>query len=467
MKIVLLLLLLCLFSGKMSACTIVSGTDKRGQTWAMNNEDFFHTASNYVNVFPAKDKTTLGYLTLTYGSPESSMQGGVNEAGLFFDVNALPPPQNYKLSRGKKPFPHGYMLEYMLQHCRTVPEFLALWDKYYLPDLGDQIHVADKYGNLAVIAPDTILRATQQLTSTNFNVCDTGPAKQSCWRYPIAQRLLAEGGVSQASLLQIAAATSQREFTTSVYTNLHNLSTGEIWFYLAEEYQTPWHTSVPALLKQGPQHILLASKFAQNASQRLAKVLQTQGTTEAVLHFLQAGQFSESEKESQLRLAFLNNFYIEKDFAKATVLFPLWEQYMSTNKRLDSTEVQFTKAEVFAVNGKNKEAIQVLEALKKPSCKTTALLANLRDTEATTAVIALPGYSAAKAVVVEVKGDYNFLRFMQRTPTGWRLHLQSNQQAVKYCFYVGGKRVVNPAQPIVQHQETVKGDYTSFNVLNL
>jgi hypothetical protein len=217
----------------------------------MNNEDFFHTSSNYVNVFPAQGKNTLGYLTLTYGSPESSMQGGVNEAGLFFDVNALPPPQNYKLSRGKKPFPHGYMLEYMLQHCRTVPEFLALWDTYYLPDLGDQIHIADKYGNLAIIAPDTILRATKQLTSTNFNVCDTGPAKQSCWRYPIAQRLLAEGGVSQASLLRIATATSQREFTTSVYTNMHNLSTGEIWFYLAEEYYTPWHTSVPALLKQG------------------------------------------------------------------------------------------------------------------------------------------------------------------------------------------------------------------------
>ena len=467
MRATLFLLLLLLPKSWASACTIVSGIDRKGQTWVMNNEDFFHTSSNYVNVFPAKDKHTLGYITLTYGSPESSVQGGVNEAGLFFDVNALPPPQKYKLSVGKKPFPHGNMLEYTLQHCKSVPEFLALWDLYYLPDMGDQIHVADKYGNLAVIAPDTILRATKQLISTNFNVCDTGPQKQSCWRYPIAQKLLAEDGVSHASLVKIAAATSQREFTTTVYTNIHNLSTGEIWFYLAEEYQTPWHTSVPTLLKQGKQNILLASKFPQNASRCLAVVLRTEGTSQAVGRFLQEGQFSTSQKESQLRMAFLNNFFIDKDFSKATVLFPLWEQYMYANKRLDSTEVQFAKAEVLAANGKNREAIQVLKALKKPSWKTSALLVNLQDTEEANAIIELSGYSEASSVVVEIKGDYNFYRFMQKTPTGWYLRLKSNREEIKYCFYVNSKRVVNPTQPIVENQETAKGDFASFNTLKL
>jgi hypothetical protein len=212
---------------------------------------------------------------------------------------------------------------------------------------------------------------------------------------------------------------------------------------------------------------LLKSKFPHNASQRLATILNTQGTAEAVELFLQAGRFSASQKESQLRLAFLNDFYIDKDFAKATVLFPLWEQYMYTNKRLDSTEVGFTKAAVLAVNGQHKAAIQVLEALPKPSWKTTALLMNLRDTEEANAVIELTGYSGAKAVVVEMKGDYSFFRFMQKTPTGWRLRLQSNREELKYCFYIEGKRVVNPAQPVVKHQETTKGDFTSFNTLKL
>ena len=467
MRTTLLLLLLLLLEIKGNACTIVSGTDRKGQTWAMNNEDFFHTYSNYVNVYPAMGDNTLGYITLTYGSPDGSIQGGSNEAGVFFDINALP-PQTYKLRTGKKPFPHGSMLVYLLQRCKSVPQFLALWDTYYMPDMGDiQIHVADKHGNLAVIAPDTIVRATKQLTSTNFNVCESGPGKASCWRYPITQQLLATGGISQENLVRIADATSWREFTTTVYTNIYNLSTGDIWFYLAEDYQTPWRTSIRALLKGGKQSILLASKFPQNASLQLTQILTNKGNAKAVDDFLQAGRFSESRKESMLRLAFLHQFYIEKDFMKAGLLFPFWERYMYTNKKLDSTEVQFTKAEVLATQGKNAEAIRVLQTVRKPSWKTDALLANLRDDEQPNAVIKLDGFSDAKAVVVEFKGNYNFYRFLQKTPEGWTLRLKSDRKELKYCFYIDGKRVVSPTQPIVQKQETVKGDLAAFNVWRL
>ena len=461
------LLLLLLRCSQTNACTIVSGTDRKGQTWAMNNEDFFHTASNYVNVYPATGQNTLGYITLTYGSPESGIQGGANEAGIFLDINALP-PQTYKLQRGRKPFPHGSMLVYLLQRCRSVPDFLALWETYYLPEMGGvQLHVADKHGNLAVITPDTIVRATKQLTSTNFNVCDTGLAKQSCWRYPIAQRLLAAQGVSQSSLVQIAQETSQREFTTSIYTNLHNLSTGEIWFYLAEDYQSPWHTTIQALLKQGKQSLLLATKFPHNASLRLTKALQDKPSADVVEEFLRASQLSDHEKESVLRLTFLNDFYIEKQFAQASVVFPVWEKYMIFNPRLDSTEVQFTKAEVLATQGHEQEAIRVLQAVRKPSWKTDALLRNLLAQESAPAVLGVTGFPQARAVVVELNGEYNFFRFAQQTGQGWALRVKTDRKELKYCFYVDGRRVLNPAQPVLPQQETVKGDFASFNVLKL
>jgi len=467
MKTTLLLVTLLLLQVRVKACTIVSGTDRSGQTWVMNNEDFFHTYANYVNVYPATGKGTLGYITMTYGSPEGGMQGGANEAGVFFDINALP-PQTYKLRRGRKPFPHGSMLVYLLQRCTSVPQFLALWDTYYLPDMGDvQIHVADKHGNLAVIAPDTIWRATQQLISTNFNVCERGPGKQSCWRYPIAKKVLAEAGVSRQSLVRIADATSEREFTTTVYTTIHNLSTGDIWFYLAEEFQTPWHTTLPALLELGRRSVLLVSEFGMNPSQRLASVLQASGSPEAASHFLQAGRFGERQKESLLRMAFLHNFYIEKDFAKANVLFPLWEQCMHANKRLDSAEVQFTRAEVLAVQGNYQQASQVLRAVRKPNWKTDALLANLLHKEEGNAVIDLPGYANARAVVVEIKGEYCFFRFMQKRPTGWHVSLPSNRKELKYCFYVDGKRVLDASQPVLEKQETAKGDFAAFNMLKL
>ena len=462
-----LLLFLLLLNLRGSACTIVSGTDKKGQTWAMNNEDFFHTYSNYVNVYPATGKNTQGYITLTFGSPEGSIQGGSNEAGVFFDINALP-PQVYRLRTGRKPFPHGSMLVYLLQQCTSVPQFLALWETYYMPDMGDvQIHVADKQGNLAVIAPDTIVRATKQLTSTNFNVCEAGPGKASCWRYPIAAKILAAGGISQQNLVRIANATSWREFTTTVYTNIHNLSTGDIWFYLAEDYRSPWRTNIHTLVKEGRRSILLASKFPQNAGLNLTAVVANHSTTETVNHFLTAGRFDDSQRESMLRLSFLHQFYIEKNFAQAEVLFPLWERYLHTNKKLDSTEVQFTKAEVLATQGKNAEAIRVLEAVRKPSWKTDALLANLRVDGPHNAVINLDGFLDATAIAVEFKGNYNFYRFLQKTPHGWTLQLQSDRKELKYCFYLDGKRLVNPTQPVVERQETVKGDLATFNVLRL
>ena len=467
MRTTLFLLLLLFLEIKASACTIVSGTDKKGQTWAMNNEDFFHTYSNYVNVCPAKGENTLGYMTLTFGSPSGSIQGGSNEAGVFFDINALP-PQTYKLRTGKKPFPNGSMLVYLLQRCKSVPQFLALWDTYYMPDMGDvQIHVADKQGNLAIIAPDTIVTTTKQLTSTNFNVCETGPRKASCWRYPITQQLLASGEISQENLVRIADATSWREFTTTLYTNIHNLSTGDIWFYLAEDYQTPWHTNMHALLKGGKQSILLASKFPQNASLQLTQILTTKGSASAVDNFLQAGRFSEVQKESMLRLAFLHQFYIEKDFVKADLLFPIWERYLHANKKLDSTEVQFTRAEVLATQGRNAQAIRELQAVRKPSWKTDALLANLQDNEQSNVVIRLDGFLDANVVVVEFKGNYDFYRFLQKTPKGWVLRLKSDRKELKYCFYITGKRIVNPAQPRVEKQETVKGDLATFNVWQL
>lgn len=43
----------------------------------MNNDDFFHTCANYMTVHPATGQGTLDYSTMTYGSPEGGIQGGV------------------------------------------------------------------------------------------------------------------------------------------------------------------------------------------------------------------------------------------------------------------------------------------------------------------------------------------------------------------------------------------------------
>lgn len=466
MRIAILLLFVIAFKIKADACTIVSGVDRKGQTWIMNNEDFFHTYSNYVNVYPSQ-KNTLGYITFTYGSPESGIQGGANEAGLFFDINALP-PQTFKLSEGKTPFTSGSMLLYLLQHCKTVPQFLKLWETRYMPGMNDiQIHLADKQGNLAIITPDTIVSSKKHLTSTNFNVCETDAGKRSCWRYPISEKVIKENGVSKKNLLQIANATSWREFTTTLYTNIHNLSTGGISVYLAEDYAYAWNTNIHTLLKQGRQSILLATKFPKNAGLNLNAMLKKGGTTNKIRAFLQKGKYSDTQMESILRLSFLNYFYIEKDFKKAGLLFPEWERYMYCNKKLDSTEVKFTKAQYLSTLGYNQEAIEVLKNIRQPTGKTDELLKTLTNTEDHNVTIELKGFQKAKAVVMEVKGDYNLFRILKKTPDGWVVKLKTDRTHLKYCFYVDGKRVLDSLKPVIQKQETVKGDFADFNILKV
>lgn len=463
---ILFIALFCITGKRFFACTIVSGTDKNGQTWVMNNEDFFHTYSNYVNVFPAQGNK-LGYITFTYGSPESGIQGGVNEAGVFFDINALP-PQEYKLSKGRKPYESGNMLEYLLQHCNSVSEFLRLWETYYMPDMnGIQIHLADKSGTLAVITPDTIVVSKKHITTTNFNVCETGAAKQACWRYPISERMIAENGINKESLVKIADSTSWREFTTTLYTNIHNLSTGEIWFYLAEDYGTSWHTSIQMLLRQGKNSILLATKFPNHASLNLAKMLEHRANRKEVKSFLDNRLFNDAHRESMLRLLILNYLYIEKDFKKIDLLFPEWEKYLYTNQRLDSTEVKFTKAQYLSAVGRNQEAIHVLRSIRQPGGKKEELLSNLANTGDYNVTIDLNGYKNAKAVVLEVKGDYNILRPLTKTPDGWSLKLKTDRKQLKYCFYVDGQRVLDESKPVIQKQETVKGDFKDFNILKV
>ena len=465
MKTTLSSIILFVFNLKLFACTIVSGVDTKGQTWAMNNEDFFHTFSNYVNVYPAT-KTSLGYITLTYGSPESGIQGGVNEAGLFFDINALP-PQTDKLSIGRKPF-SGSMLDYLLQHCKSVPQFLKLWETQYMPGMnGIQIHLADKNGNLAIITPDTILISKKHLTSTNFNVCESNPDKKVCWRYPIAENIISENGVNHESFVKIADATSWKEFTTTLYTNIHNLTTGEIWFYLAEDYSNPWRTNIRQLLKGGKQSILLASKFPKNKSLKLNRLIETGGKPGDIRTFLEKSKLSNIQKESILRLSFLDNFFIEKDFKKAALLFPEWEKYTYFNKRLDSIEMKITKAQYLTTIEDIKNAISELKSIKNPTSRSSDLLRNLTNSEEQNATIKLGGFKNAKVVLIEFKGDYNLFRSLRSTPDGWVIKINPSRKELKYCFYVDGKRIVDLSQPIIEKRETVKGDFADFNILKL
>lgn len=99
----------CSFFSPKSAisCTIVSGVASDGQVWNANNEDGPLGTANFINVFPKTGNAKYGYYTLCYYLPKfgqgGNIQGGMNEAGLTFDFNAIKSVKDFD-PKAKKPF---------------------------------------------------------------------------------------------------------------------------------------------------------------------------------------------------------------------------------------------------------------------------------------------------------------------------------------------------------------------------
>lgn len=252
----LLITSLLLSTAHIFACTIVSAVDSNGQVWNMNNEDGPFGVANFINVFPKSDNTKYGYYTLSYFSPElghgGGMQGGANEAGLTFDFNAINRIENVDL---KEAFPPGdnAILPHILSTMSSVEEVIAFFNTYWFQNgfYKAQMHVADKHGSFAIISASgtKLIEKGRALVSTNFDICGN-EGSASCWRYPIAISKLSEFEVNFDLMKSIALETAQKNGAT-MYTNIQNLSTGEVWFFSKHDPGKLVRTSIRSLLNNG------------------------------------------------------------------------------------------------------------------------------------------------------------------------------------------------------------------------
>lgn len=247
------------------SCTIISAKDKKGQVWTGNNEDNLFTFKNLINIVPS-EKDSYGYVFFTYNDPMQGMQGGVNEAGLFFDFNGVEYTES-KANGKKDYYPGGHvkMFEYIMQHFSTVREVMDLYKKYRIPGIEhSQLHLADKYGNLGIIVADSMwITKDNYLASTNYNLCHGDQADDPCFRMPIAQRLLKNNEPSFELFTQICDSTHQfySSGASTIYSNIQNLSTGEIWFYFGLDFKNAYKTSVRELLKRGKTSMYICDLF--------------------------------------------------------------------------------------------------------------------------------------------------------------------------------------------------------------
>ena len=246
------------------SCTIFSAKDKHGRMWAGNNEDFYwFDFSTQIRIVPKTD-STFSFIYFNYNNLDFP-QGGVNGAGLFYDANMVE-ASDVEGQNKKSNFP-GETRELMLnvlRHCKTVPEALLLFDKYYIPELRTgQIHLADKEGNMGIITIDrSWLTSDHFQVSTNYNLSHQDDDYKKCWRYPIAYSMLRVADASLELMTAICDSTCQRKGVSTIYSNVHNLTSGEMWFYYGWDYDSPYKTTFEEMIALGDTTIMMRELFA-------------------------------------------------------------------------------------------------------------------------------------------------------------------------------------------------------------
>ena len=252
------LALFCLIASYSNACTIVSGVSCNKHVWNANNEDGPFGISNFVNVYPKQKNTRYGYYTLCYLSPMfgngGEIQGGANEAGLTYDLAAIEPLNKSEL-QNKKSFPNGdsAILPHILANMGSTLEVVEFFRTYWFENgfTTAQMHVADKNGIFAIISPSgiKITEDGQPLITTNFDICGK-EENSACWRFPVANKLLEEQGANLSTMMSLCNKTAQKTGGT-MYSNIQNLTTGQIWFFSKHDPNIIVTTTIMDLLANG------------------------------------------------------------------------------------------------------------------------------------------------------------------------------------------------------------------------
>ncbi|THU38010.1 hypothetical protein FAM09_15090 [Niastella caeni] len=243
---------------KVSACTIASAVASNGHVWNCNNEDGPLGVANFINVFPKSTSMKYGYFTLSYFSPKlgegSSMQGGMNEAGLTFDFNGINTVKGFDPKKMKAfHFGDEQILPYILGNMSSVTEVIEFFETYWFQNgfVSAQMHVADRFGRFAIISASGIksVRNGAFLISTNFDICGKEDST-SCRRYPIVTSILKNQDAGFNTMMEICKKTSGE---STMYSNIQNLTTGEVWFFSKHDPEVMVKTNICDLLSKGPK----------------------------------------------------------------------------------------------------------------------------------------------------------------------------------------------------------------------
>jgi len=225
-----------------SPCTIFI-VERDGVVFAGANEDNAvakRFSEHWVRFFPAEKPDELGYVSFGYDTAPLVDQAAVNEAGLFYDFNALPAHDG--VNEAAERIANLFTFKVMLRTCRTLDEALEFMSRYDFPGMTRaQMVLGDATGASAIVERHTVTRrdpgADFQI-GTNFRTSTTPRNKITCWRYKLCNKRLSEGDAvsveSVRSLLEGSMPKGDRYI--SWYSKVIDLKAGRIHLFRKADF---------------------------------------------------------------------------------------------------------------------------------------------------------------------------------------------------------------------------------------
>ena len=269
-KLILIALLFLIVANlPAAACTIVMVSDQKAVLAGSNEDSTFPLTMMWY--IPAGNNS-YARICFGYKLAGNSVQGGMNEKGLFVDGNSLG-SQGWLRDSSKKAS-SGSILDIILANCANLEEVKEYFNTHNVPALDRaRIPVMDKSGASMIVewydGKTTFLEEKNNYQiATNF-VGSKYPGKEKpCWRYKAAEEILCTKSEFSLNDVENALKASHVEGnqSTTVYSFICDLNKGDIYIYNFHDYENPIVINFDEEIRKGEKEFFINKLFSVKSS---------------------------------------------------------------------------------------------------------------------------------------------------------------------------------------------------------
>lgn len=367
--IISILFLSFFFPDICSACTIViKANDKL--VFAGNNEDYIEPRTKiwfYPSTGEAYGRVIWGYDRHLY-----PYQGGMNDRGLFIDINAVG-FTGWQDDPGKPNF-EGDEIEYVLTHYASVEEVIKFFRqndvslgyvKFVAADAQGKSLIVEYLNNKLHIIP----REGDYQISTNY----LSPKEHTEPRYQIAEHILKSQEKPTVALIRrvLSATSYDVYFGQTLYSTICDLKQKKVYLYHFHNFEEvitfdldkelrkgETSSAIPSLFKIRPHSEYWFSRLGMQLGARdLMRVIEEKGIDEGIQKFYEMKEkkrtFNQYDFPEWMMRSLGLNYLLKNQIEKAIGIFKL-----NTQLYPESWQVYFDLAEAYMKNGDKKLAVQ-------------------------------------------------------------------------------------------------------------